>query len=194
MARRFTVAEYDAMLNGGTLMEDTSTELIDGWIVQKDRSGTVDGRHFRVSPRHCYVVNTLAGLSPAFEPHGCYVQTQQPIALPPLDEPEPDASVIRGVLELRKPGPADVVLALEVADGSLEFDLTTKLRVYAKAGVPLYVVVDLRSDRILLHTEPTSEAYTSVRQVGRGQTLALPTARANDVEIAADDLLPPRQR
>lgn len=41
----------------------------------------------------------LARAAVSFEALGYLLQTQQPIRLPPLSEPEPDAAVVRGVID-----------------------------------------------------------------------------------------------
>jgi Uma2 family endonuclease len=40
-------------------------------------------------------------------------------------------------------GPLAVLLAVEVAHTSLQYDLTTKAELYAAAGIPEYWVLDL---------------------------------------------------
>jgi Uma2 family endonuclease len=67
--------------------------------------------------------------------------------------------VVRGELRDyrdRHPGPQDVALVVEVADTSLRQDRGPKKRVYARAGIPIYWIVDLKAEVIEVHVTPTS--------------------------------------
>jgi Uma2 family endonuclease len=69
------------------------------------------------------------------------------------------------------PGPEDVLLLIEVSDTSLSYDRNVKLPLYARAGIPEVWIVDLASETIERHTEPTAEGYRLVRRTRRGETL-----------------------
>jgi hypothetical protein len=73
--------------------------------------------------------------------------------------PEPDVKVVRGRLSdfaTRHPAASDLALVVEVADTSLQQDRTIKHRIYARAKVPIYWIVNLIHDVVEVHTEPTS--------------------------------------
>jgi Uma2 family endonuclease len=73
------------------------------------------------------------------------VRIQLPVTLPD-SEPEPDVSVARGddsLYATRHPGPADLGLVVEVPDSSLAFDRDDKARIYARAGIVTYWIVNL---------------------------------------------------
>jgi Uma2 family endonuclease len=186
-----TVEQYDYLIEHKLLDEDLTLELIDGLIVKKDRAET-GGNPDMIGDRHRAAVMRLAALSNAFSPHGSYIQTQQPIRLPPWHEPEPDASVIRGdpMTSIEKPLAADVLCVVEVADSSLARDLRTKLRAYADAGIPQYVVVDLVHDVVLDHGNPTGGSYGAATTLHRGDMLRLAAGTARFVDIPVDRILP----
>ncbi len=48
-----------------------------------------------------------------------------------------------------------MALAVEVADETLRRDRTTKKRIYARAGIPVYWIVNLPERRIEVYTDPT---------------------------------------
>ena len=77
--------------------EDASVELLDGFIVLKDRA-KVGEDPMTVGDRHRIAVLPLAQSAPAFERLGCFWQTQQPISLP-TNEPEPGGAVVRGGID-----------------------------------------------------------------------------------------------
>jgi hypothetical protein len=186
-----TVDVYDYMIEHRLLDEDTTAELIEGVIVKKDRSALGEDP-MSVGERHRVVVLRLAALNARFDPLGCYLQTQQPIVLPPDNEPEPDASIIVGSLKTSttKPRDAEVISVIEVADSSLRRDLGPKLRAYARAAISQYVVVDLQHDVVLVHTVPAASSYGTVAELRRGQQVAIAAAAGAVVNVSVDHLLP----
>ena len=65
------------------------------------------------------------------------------------------------------PGPRDVLLLIEVAESSAQFDREQKLRLYAQAGVPEYWVFDLAQNRLIVHRDPVGQEYASVQEHDR---------------------------
>jgi Uma2 family endonuclease len=81
----------------------------------------------------------------------------------PEGEPEPDVALVRGDRReyvQRHPGPADVALAVEVADTSLARDRGIKKRMYAQAGISVYWIVNLIGRRIEVYTDPDRTSQT----------------------------------
>jgi len=79
---------------------------------------------------------------------------------------------------------------LEVAHSSLAQDRLTKSFIYAKAGIPQYVIVNLRDDCVESYIAPSAprRRYRERTVLVRGERLQLVTFP--DVTIAVDDLLP----
>ena len=187
----WTVDRYRHALQEGVLGDDPSLELIDGFIVRKDRARLGDDP-MTIGDRHRVAVVRLAQTAPAFDPLGCFLQTQQPVSLPPLNEPEPDAAVVRGTIDDyldHPPGARDVLAVVEVSDSSLSVDLGPKLAAYAAAGIPQYVVADLVNDRVILHETPVGNGYRDTRLLGRADTVQI-AAATGTVPLAAAQLLP----
>ena len=187
----WTTERYRRAIEAGLLPDDPSVELIDGFVVHKDRAKAGEDP-MTIGDRYRVAVLRLAQVAPAFQPFGCFLQTQQPISLPPTGEPEPDGAVVRGDIDDfmdRPPGAADVLFAIEIADSSLALDLGPKLAAYAAAGIPQYVVVDLVHDRVLVHEMPAGAAYSVVVALGRGETLQI-SAGSGRVPMTVDRLLP----
>lgn len=188
----WTVEQYHWAIRTGFLPEDTTFELIDGWIVRKDRSEAGEDP-MTIGDRHRLAVHRLARLMPQFESHACFLQSQQPIALPPRNEPEPDAAIVRGEVDSYTdgaPGAADVLCAVEVADGSLRRDRDAKFKAYAAGGIPCYVIVNLVEDVIEVYTTPRADAYADRAILKPDDVLRLPTAGAATVDVPARHLLP----
>ena len=119
------------------------------------------------------------------------VRTQGTVVLDPFAAPQPDIALLRHREDFyaqRNPGPQDILLIVEVADASLDYDTTVKLGLYAILKVPEYWVADLQNKRLLVHYNPTGDTYQSVRELHRGAIVApqlLPTCR-----VGVDLLLP----
>jgi hypothetical protein len=186
-----TVDQYDWLVETGKLPEDSTTELIDGFMVKKDRSATGENST-TVGDRHRFAVMMLARLDPQFFQFGRFIQSQQPVSLPPKNEPEPDLAVLRGQLEdfkNRKPGAAEIESIVEVADSSVGRDLGTKLRVYASAQIPQYIVINLVENVVLVHQQPQGAEYKMVTTLKAGDILHISAGEGNSVAIEVSRLL-----
>ena len=98
-----------------------------------------------------------------------FVNAAAPIDVSPEDnpsnEPEPDLIVLnRECLTFlaANPQPDDIRLLVEISDSSLDYDLTVKARLYARAGVSEYWVVDVTGKRLYCHRNPVAGSYESV--------------------------------
>jgi Uma2 family endonuclease len=58
--------------------------------------------------------------------------------------------------------PEDLQLVIEVSDSTLVYDLTVKSGLYARAGIPEYWVLDLKSRRMMVHRTPQAGHYQSI--------------------------------
>jgi Uma2 family endonuclease len=187
----WTVEQYHDLINCGGIPENPKTELIDGLLVWKDRAKAGEDP-MTVGDRHRIAVTQLGQLAPQFLALGCFLQTQQPIAIQPNNEPEPDISVIRGRIEdfLDHPaGPKDTIFVLEVSDSSLRRDLKVKLPIYAQAMIPEYIVVNLNDNVVLVHRRPEGDEYLEIVHLRSGEVLVLSAGGSNRVEVPVSLLL-----
>jgi Uma2 family endonuclease len=107
-------------------------------------------------PPHCNACDAIVELLNRLNLSGYYIRSQNPITTSD-SEPEPDVSVARGSrakYKSRHPGPKDSALVIEVADSSLERDRGIKKRVYARAGVPVYWIVNLNERQLEVYSQP----------------------------------------
>jgi len=144
---RLSVEHYHAMIQTGILTDDDPIELLEGWLVVK----------MSKNPPHRVTTRLLRQALERMIPTGWYVDSQEPITT--LDsQPEPDVTVVRGdTLDYldRHPNPQEVGLVVEVADATLQRDRSTKKRVYARADIAVYWLVNLVKQQIEVYTEPT---------------------------------------
>lgn len=187
----WTVDLYHRAMAEGWLEESTAFELLDGFVVRKDRAKAGEDL-VTIGDRHRLAVQRLVKLAARFDTLGHTLQVQQPIQLPPTNEPEPDGSVIRGSDDDYRngpPGAASVTCVIEVADNSLARDLGVKLQMYARAGIEQYVVVDLVHDVVLDHRNPSAEGFQGMASLRAGDDVEL-RAGAHAVKVPARQLLP----
>jgi Uma2 family endonuclease len=144
---RLTIAQYHRMIENGILGEDDPVELLEGHLVTK----------MPRSPEHESALSVIQEevsrlLPPGFKVRGQCAATIQE------SEPEPDLIVVRGDRSLyrhRHPGPADTALVVEVSSSSLARDRRDKGRIYARAGIPVYWVVNLVDRQVEVFTQPS---------------------------------------
>jgi Uma2 family endonuclease len=188
----WTVEQYHWAIETGFLEESSAFELLDGFIVRKDRAKAGEDP-MTIGDRHRIVVTRLSHLASEFEPYGCFLQSQQPVTVPPKNEPEPDAAIVRGKVDdylERPPLGRDVICVIEVADRSLSRDLGTKLRTYARARIPRYIVVDLINNVVLVHAQPSAKGYAKRTILRARDVLAVPTAAGPAIDVPIARLLP----
>ncbi len=144
---RLTVAQYDQMSRQGILGPDDRVELLEGWLVSKVTK----------NPPHRIATHRVrAALERAVPGSGWYVDSQEPIVTSD-SEPEPDVSLIRGRTEDyadSNPPASAVALVVEVADVTLRLDRSIKARIYARAGIPAYWILNLVEGCVEVHTNP----------------------------------------
>ena len=102
--------------------------------------------------------------------------------------PEPDFAALRPRADFYAagdhPGPADVLLPVEVADSSLRYNRTVKLPLYARAGIVEIRIVDLKGRVPHAHRRPTNGEYAETATHHPGDHLAL--AAAPDIAVRLD--------
>ena len=182
--RLFTREEYHAMAEAGIFAPNERVELLKGEIIAMAPPGI---RHSASTGRANHV---FAGLSVA---NRAIVSIQDPVVTSPSSEPQPDVMLLAprdDFYDFAKPRPQDVLLLVEIADSSLQYDREVKLPYYASLEIPETWIVNLRDDRVEAHTEPSPQGYRATRIYERGDSIS-PTAFP-DVEIAVNDIIPAR--
>jgi Uma2 family endonuclease len=181
---RWTREEVEALQQGGFLDPDRRYEVIDGEIIEMSDN-----------PPHRYCVRMLFHyLMRVFGAgRACYQSAVQTSKTDPArNNPIPDASVTQetdAAYAARFPGPNDLVLVAEVSDSTLAYDLGGKARLYAKAGIPEYWVLDIQGRRLLVHREPGQNGYADIQVYAEGEEAAVLSRPEEKVRVS--DLLPP---
>lgn len=163
--RYFNVAEYYRMTEAGILSEDDRVELIEGEILETSPIGS----------RHSACVNRLNMLLIRQAGQDTIVSVQNPIRLDEYSEPQPDVALLRSREDFYAEGhptPSDVLIVIEVAGTSVEYDRDVKVPLYARAGIAEVWLINLPQDRIEIYAEPQNGAYGELRQATRGESIA----------------------
>jgi Uma2 family endonuclease len=188
-----TVEQYHQMIEQGILESGTPIELLDGVLVRKDRAKAGEDP-MTIGNEHRWAVENLKRVLSGLERFGHHLESQQPITLPPNGEPEPDGAIVRGTIDdylKDKPKAADVSCAIEVADNSLNRDRVSKQRIYADAGIPQYVIVNLVEKVVEVHEHPAlgTGKYQPARRLRDEEVVAFRVGERS-VEVPASKLLP----
>jgi Uma2 family endonuclease len=163
--RRFDVDDYHRMAEAGILTEDDRVELIDGEILAMTPIG----------PRHNAAVNRANRALVTAVGDRAIVQVQGSVRLDRFHEPQPDLVLLRPQHDFyvsRLPGPADILLIIEIAESSLQYDQEVKTRIYAEAGVPEYWLVNVDEGTVSCFTDARDGAYRKLHRYERDQSLA----------------------
>ena len=175
---KLSVDDYHKLGEAGILDEDSRVELIEGELIDMAPIGA----------SHMLAVNRLTRLLVRAVGDLGLVSIQNPVTLPPHSEPQPDIAVLRPRMDSRDaglPGPADVLLLIEVADTTLAYDRGTKLRLYARAGIVECWLVNLQSGSLEVHRGPTPQGYSRTTELRPGAVVSPLTLPTVEIEVSA---------
>jgi Uma2 family endonuclease len=177
-------AEYEQMVADGAFnaLRDRRIELIHGELLEMTPPG----------PDHSEGVSRLIDWSLAARIKNLIkVRVQDPVGIPELNSaPQPDLVWVQvRTFRDRHPLPKEVLLLIEVADSSLDYDCGTKAELYAAAGIQDYSVVSLPERLVHVYRQPEQGSYREHTTAGMGDTvrpLTLP-----QFELSVSELLGP---
>ncbi len=155
---RFTVDDYYRMAETGILEPDDRVELLDGQVVEMSPSGS----------RHAACIRILTQLITDGLGARGLISAQLPVRLDQWNEPEPDIAILKARKDSylhAHPGPADVLLIVEIGDSSASADRLVKLLLYARFGITEVWLVDLQAGHLEMHRHPSDGTYSEVTRV-----------------------------
>ena len=164
----------------GILCAHERVELIDGGVLIR----------MTIGPRHNACVSSATRALVRAAGDAGIVLPQGSVRLDLYNEPEPDLVLLKPRADFyaqSKPTPADVLLIVEVADSSVQFDRTVKVPLYARALIPIVWLVDLNADAIEVYSQPAAGTYQQTQVMHRGDRLTIDSLPG--LVIKADDLL-----
>lgn len=180
---RLDAEHYFALVARGEILPDDRVELLEGVVVSSAP----------LSPPHANAIARIGRLLVTLVDDRGVVRIRSPFHAGGRSVPEPDLTVVPAPLERwEHTHPDEALFVIEVADSSLPTDRLTKAAIYAMAGVPQYLVVNLRNDRIECFAQPI--AGTSRWKIARAALRGdhIPLVAFPGLSLAVDDLLPRR--
>ncbi len=150
-AHKLSFEDYQRMAEAGILTEDSRVELIEGVIVEMPPIGSY----------HAGIVDQILRLF-ASQLTSAVLRIQSPIRLGNYTEPEPDIVLLKPRNDFYKkslPQPEDILLIIEVADSSIDYDRKIKIPLYAEHGIPEVWLIDLTLQQIEVYLEPSKDGF-----------------------------------
>ena len=176
---QFTVADFARMTEAGIFAEDDRVELIDGEVRAMSPIG----------PRHAAIVKRLNALMSRQMADRAILSVQDPIQLTDYTEPQPDLAVLRVREDFyvqAHPVPSDVLVVVEVAETSLEYDREEKVPRYAQVRIPEVWLLDVERETVTQYTQPDGMGYGEEHTLQRGHVLV--SATVSGLQLALDDI------
>ncbi len=163
---RFTLGQFDRMIEAGVFDGPGSAELVRGEIVH------VNAKYL---PHIANQDELLVVLRQLFRFRAdIRVYSEGSIQIDPETTRETDVAIVRPQQRgTRRFSPQDVLLAIEIADSSLRRDLGDKLQDYARANIPRVWVIDLNGEVVHLCAAPGPDGYSERRVARFGEPISL---------------------
>ena len=158
-----TVEKYHRMIDACILGDEDRVELLEGVLVETSPQVP---RHAKIISR--FTAASVPALGPAYR-----VRIQLPLTLAPYGEP--DVAIV--TLEEENAAerhPRTALLVVEVPSESIRKDRLVKTRVYARAGIAEYWIVNVDASTVEIHADPDpiAERYRIQIVAQRGETIA----------------------
>lgn len=166
---RIDVETYDRMVAAGTL-EGANVELLEGVLTEMSPQ----------SPQHVAAIRLLTR---HFARANAWLHVQLPLSIPPDSEPEPDLALLAEQPPVGEHA-RTALLVIEVAASSQAIDRNVKARLYARAGIPTYWLLDLAARTIEIHTQPGRTGYSQMDTRHEGDLIPCPVDGAEDLDLA----------
>jgi Uma2 family endonuclease len=153
----------------------------------------IEGEIFEMAPigfNHAGHLKSINKLFTKLVPDNLFTSVQDPLQLGDLSEPEPDFMLLKPDADgykTRHPVADDVLLLIEVADSSLNFDQNQKLRLYALHNIPEYWLLNLNDNCLEVYLKPKGEVYAEKTTLYQGDIVTL--SQLPEITIKISDIL-----
>ena len=174
--KKFRSDEVYKMVEAGILPEESGWELIGGEIIHRMTIGS----------KHASIVKKLNRIFAGLLDERTIVSILDPIHIDSHNEPEPDVALLKPREDFyakSHPQPEDVLLLIEVADSSVEFDRETKKSLYAVAGITEFWLVNLKENTVEVFSQPKNGTYRLVQILERGEVLHSSAIESLSLEV-----------
>ena len=177
---RWTVAEIDKLSEAGFFRKEDRFELIGGEIVPMQSKGA---RHERVKmDLNLHLARTLPP-EVAFIPETTFRLSKDTYV-------EPDFTLFPRSVGIKGLNGETALLAIEVSDTTLRYDLGRKIAIYASFSIREVWVVNVETLVTRVHREPATDGYGVVTEHGATETITPTLVPGLTVCLAALGLKP----
>ena len=168
LAHKFllTTQQYHLMHEAGVFQEGDRLELINGEITTMSPIGR----------KHAVCVTRLQEVFIRRLLGKVQVWSQNPILLDNCSEPQPDLAILKRREDFYADGlptPDDILLIIEVADSSIDYDRDIKAPLYATAGISEMWLLDVNKKAIEGYSQPSANGYKLIRRYDENDTLSI---------------------
>ena len=151
---RWTIDRYHKAVEAG-IFDGQPLELLDGELIEMSPEGIP---HAGLSSDGADYLREQLGSQ-------VKVREAKPITLPNNSEPEPDLAIVKPLGDLYKtqkhPHVEDIFWVIEYSNTSLDKDLQIKSKIYAKATILEYWVINLKTRELVVLRDPVGDEYKS---------------------------------
>lgn len=168
---RLDTESYNRIVDSGVL-EGQPVELIDGFLVE------------HMSPQSLEHAGLIARLTRHLATARGWLRVQLPLEVPPDSEPEPDLAVVEQEPSLKQ-HTRSALLVVEVSVSSHGLDRGAKARLYARAGVPTYWIVDVPARAVEVYSHPKQDRYLDCEVYGVGARVPSPAPGVDELDLDA---------
>ena len=122
--------------------DEKRVELVEGEVLEMNPANS----------RHANTVYRVAEVLRSIFSPGQMVRSQSPVSILETSQPEPDVAVVSGEIDdYDDRHPNSTLLIVEVADTTIRFDRGKKAKIYSKAKLQEYWIVNWRLRQIELY-------------------------------------------
>lgn len=158
-AYKWSINQWHRLVETGVLAGQ-DVELLDGDIVNMSPEGIPHSFSNRKVGN--YLRELLKGIA--------YISERYSITLN-NSEPQPDIAVVHlpeDIYRQHHPYAKDIYWLIEISNSTLQFDKTTKARIYARNDIVEYWIIDLVNKKLIVHSVPEGDVYQKIEEYQTG--------------------------
>lgn len=174
---KWTLEQWHQLVETGVLAGQ-NVEFIEGEIIHMSPEGIP----------HSFSNQSIGNYLKELLKETAIILERYPITLD-NSEPQPDITIVRYPRDIYRnhhPLPEDIYLLIEISNSTLKFDLSTKAALYARNQIKEYWIVDLVNKKLIVHTHPIGNSYSSINKYSSG---TISCSSFPDIDIALNKLL-----
>lgn len=183
MAATATITGSQTALPLHMLDLDTYNQIVASGALEGHRAELLEGLVVEMSPQSAAHAELVMLLTRHFAKADAWLRVQLPLEVPPDSEPEPDIAIVASPSP-RGEHPRTALLVVEVSVSSQRIDREVKQRLYARAGIPTYWLIDVPARAVEVRSLPGSGGYASCARHAGESVLSSPLDGVADLPLA----------